>query len=411
MPRPLRSARPFGALFQKLRLNTEDRTALQQAAQLALQVEFSTLPVYLTGMYSIADPASTAYQALRTVAMEEMFHVNQAANMVVGLGALPSFTGAAAPVYPGYLPHANESTTPQLGLYRASADVFNSVYAAIETPAPEGAPAQGDQYDTIAQLYKALAEAIVAYPGNPFDAPAATGQQRTDIYLGKFGGTVLAVTDKDSALHGIQQIVQQGEGTVPNGEPLVPTQPYGAYNHYGQRTDGTYGPILGTPLEMSHFIRFRQIAVSPLPFPETLPITSNPNATQFTNPDALELNEAFNTAYSAMLRGFERSFQTDGGDPYFGTVLNLMHHVLPQLAQGLMNTPAHEGGDASAGPNAAPTWVYQPEARLRDLPAQLRHLRAKAGRGRISATTVSYLEQALEGLRRMSTAPQVLNVL
>ena len=97
MSKTLRSRRPFGDLFRRLQANPADRLALQQAAQLALQVEFATVPVYLSGLYSIQDRDCVAYQALRSVVMEEMFHLNQAANLVVALGALPRFTGAAAP--------------------------------------------------------------------------------------------------------------------------------------------------------------------------------------------------------------------------------------------------------------------------------------------------------------------------
>jgi len=136
------------------------RDTLRQAAQLALQVEFTTLPVYLTGLYSITDTASEAYQALRSVAMEEMFHVNQAANLLVALGGLPSFTGEAVPSYPCHLPQANPKTTPMVGLYRASQEVFDKVYAAIETPSLQSAPPQGAQYDSIAQLYEFFVAAL-----------------------------------------------------------------------------------------------------------------------------------------------------------------------------------------------------------------------------------------------------------
>lgn len=400
MSHALRSARPFGRLFRHLRNGPPTLDHLQQAAQLALQVEFTTIPVYLTGLYSITDTSSDAYQALRAVVMEEMFHVNQAANVVIALGALPQFTAQAAPSYPGYLPHANEATTPLLGLYRASTEVFSNVYAAIETPAPAGAPAQDDRYDTIAQLYESLVLGLMNYPGDPFATPAPTGRQRTDIYLGKFGGRVLEVTDLGSALRGIQQIVEQGEGRVPAGAPLVPQEPHGSYNHYGVRTDGTYGPILGTPLELSHFSRFRQISLSSSPFPPTLPISADPRPQAFSHPLARALDQAFNQAYSAMLHAFEQSFRNDQGDPYFGVVLNLMHQVLPQLALALMNTPMQDGGDASVGPNAAPTWQYQPQAALAGLQPDLQRLQGLLTM-RSSATVLNAVQQAQAGLERL----------
>jgi hypothetical protein len=408
--RKLRSPRPFGNLFDRLagraplrdlqaRGMEDPRIDLRSAAQLALQVEFSTIPVYLSGLYSIADTGSKAYQTLRSVVMEEMFHVNQAANIIVALGGQPRFTHDFAPTYPGYLPHANENTTPLLGLYRASIDVFSNVYAGIETPAPWGAPAQGDHYDTIAQLYESLVDAIEAFPGNPFRADSHEFRQRTDIYLGKFGGKVIEVHDKSSALAGIEQIVRQGEGKVPADKPLVPHEPFGAYNHYGMRTDGTYGPILGTPEELSHFMKFRAVALDTANFPPTLPITSNPRLEDFSNPTALGLAKLFNQNYSVMLRGFERTFVRSDADPFFGIVLNLMHEVLPSLAAALMQTPAHANGDSSVGPNAAPTWSWDNSADVHQLARGAQDAFNKAPAGGQRAV---HLARALRGLEKLA---------
>lgn len=347
-------------LFHHLK-NAPTKAQLQQAAQLAIQVEFTTIPAYLTALYSITDTASNAYQTLRSVAMEEMFHVNQAANILVGLGGFPKFTGHYAPSYPGYLPHANPKTTPLVGLFRASPEVFENVFAAIETPAPADALPEGDNYNTIAQLYEALKQGVHKFNGNPFDS-ATLSRQRTDIYLGKFGGDVLTVVDKSSFDQAVIQIVKQGEGTVPLSAPLEPIQQYGAYNHYGTRTDGTYGPILGTPFELSHFKKFRQVAMDSANFPNTLPILSNPCSEDYSNPLAKQLDTDFNDYYSFMLEAFELTFsEKDGSDWYFWIVLNIMHQILPNLARSLMTTPIFKNGDANVGPNASPTWTYTPK--------------------------------------------------
>ncbi|WP_157729934.1 ferritin-like domain-containing protein [Bacterioplanes sanyensis] len=347
-------------MFSRLQAaGAPDQQDLQTAAQLALQVEFTTIPTYLNGLYSISDTSSYAYQTLRSVVMEEMFHVNQAANILVAMGGLPKFTGEATPKYPGYLPQANPETTPYLGLYRASPDVFSNVYEAIETPAAFGAPPQGDNYDSIAQLYAALVDAVDRADiagGNPFnnDGP---GRQRTNIYLGKFGGNVEPVKNMASFKQAVQEIVEQGEGTVPPQAPLKPIEQYGSYNHYGKRTDGTYGPIIGTPYELSHFMKFRSVAMKPEEFPATYPIISNPNAEDYTNPDARKLSFAFDLSYTLMLHAFEQSFKNKAADPYFSIVLGIMHDVLPNLARALMQTPALTDGDPSVGPNAAPSWM------------------------------------------------------
>lgn len=387
---------------------TDDRKDLKAAAQLAVQVEFTTIPAYLTALYSISQPDSSAYQLLRSVVMEEMFHFNEAANLLVGIGGLPQCKGPFAPRYPGYLPHANPSTTPYVGLYRAAPDVFENVFAAIERPAPPHAPAQGDNYDTIAQLYEALRDGLESYQGTPsLFTPNPAGRQRTEIYLGKFGGTPVAVSDMASARLAINEITEQGEGNVPADQPLVPIQPWGAYDHYGQRTDGTYGPIIGTPFEMSHFTKFRTVALDTANFPDTYPIISNARLQDFSNPVAQEKAKLFDLAYSLMLEALEMSFRAlpaGTPDPFFTLVLPLMHQVMPALARTLVTTPAHPDGDSSVGPNAAPLFVYRPDGKLANLVrglAKLQHAAGKAERDALTAALDSAQDMlAAEGSKK-----------
>lgn len=376
MQQTITKNKPSG-LFSRIHSATDDRLPLQEAAQLAIQVEFTTIPAYLTALYSINQLDTPAYQLLRSVVMEEMFHVNQAANILVAIGGLPRFTNQpgqpnVVPEYPNYLPHANPKTTPYVGLYRASPEVFENVFAAIETPAPPHAPPEGDNYNTIAQLYDALRDGMLAYNGKtPLFTPDPKGRQRTDIYLGKFGGKPTDVTDIDKAQKAITQIVQQGEGSVPEGQSLIPIEPWSTYNSYGKRSDGTYGPILGTPYEMSHFTKFRSVALDAANFPSTYPIISNARREDFTNSLAIETSEQFNIAYSIMLDALELSFRKPlddkAPDPFFALSLPLMHETMPNLARSLMITPARSDGDKEVGPNAAPTFIYKPNTKLDDL--------------------------------------------
>lgn len=356
--------------------------ALRAAAQLAIQVELTTIPAYLTALYSISDRTSAAYQAIRSVAVEEMFHINQAANILVGVGGRPLLTGPAVPVYPAYLPSADKSQTPYVGLYRASPSVVRNVFMAIETPAPFSAPPEGENYRTIGQLYKALWDGICDCVAKFGEAevfrqdPAAA--QRTDIYLGKFGGRAVRVTSQDTAWEGIVQIIQQGEGAVDPTRTIVPAQPYGAYGHYGHRADGTYGPILGTPYELSHYYKFMRVA-DERDFPDTLPIVSNPRRSDFVNQEAISALDSFNMAYSVMLKSFEMAFSSaiGDGDIFFKTTLPLMCDKLPALASQLMKTPLFPDGDSSVGPNAAPTFEYIEDATLDTLANLLEGLGAR----------------------------------
>lgn len=403
--------RPFGDLFNRISSIRDSRRPLQEAAQLAIQIEFTTIPAYLTALYSISEPASTAYQLLRSVVMEEMFHVNQAANLLVAIGGLPRFTGAAVPTYPNYLPHANPDRTPYVGLYRASLDVFENVFAAIETPAPPHAPPQGSCYDTIAQVYDALLLGLKAYNGaEPLFDPNSEGRQRTDIYLGKFGGKPVVVTDMVSAEWGVKEICQQGEGSVPEAQSYVPLERWGAYNHYGQRTDGTYGPIVGTPYEMSHFKKFRTVALDTANFPATYPIMSNPQREDFHDKLAIVAAEVFDIAYSNMLDALELSFRqpphADTKDPFFSVALPLMHQVMPALARTLMTTATRSDGDNAVGPNAAPTFLYRGGCELKNLPEEIKrvisHADKKLAEGNGVGSDLAMLGTALKSAKLLA---------
>jgi hypothetical protein len=345
---------------------------LRATAQLAIEVEFTTIPPYLTALYSLTDASSDAYQALRSVVVEEMFHINQAANLLIGIGGKPRFTGSAVPTYPTFLPSARKSTTPYIGLFRASPTVFEDVFMAIETPAPHSAPAEGRNYQTIAQLYRALQDAIEdcvkRYGADAVFKQRPELRQRSDIYIGKFGGRAVEVRDLASAKFAIRQIVQQGEGAVDPTRTLVPDQPFGVYQHYGMRLDGTYGPILGTPFELSHYFKFKNI-VEKGSVGDTHQIASNPRMNDFTNPKALELARLFNAYYSITVRSLEKTFEInrDDRDIYFEVTLPLMHSHLPQLAGTLMKTPLTSDGDPLVGPNAAPTFEFDASTRMQDL--------------------------------------------
>ncbi len=82
-----------------------DIASLQTHLQAAVDLEFWTIPFYLSALYSIKNPASEAYQLIQSVAYQEMLHVELAANLANAYGLSPKFD---APVYEGQaIPHLN----------------------------------------------------------------------------------------------------------------------------------------------------------------------------------------------------------------------------------------------------------------------------------------------------------------
>jgi len=76
---------------------------LQEHLQAAVDLEFWTIPFYMSAMYSIKDPGTQAYQAILSVVNQEMLHVQLAANLANAYGLKPRF---ACPLYHGqHIPH------------------------------------------------------------------------------------------------------------------------------------------------------------------------------------------------------------------------------------------------------------------------------------------------------------------
>lgn len=82
-----------------------DLPALHTHLQDAVNLEFWTIPYYMSALYSIKDQSSTAYQLVQSVVYQEMLHVELAANLANAFGLSPKFP---VPKYEGqHIPHLN----------------------------------------------------------------------------------------------------------------------------------------------------------------------------------------------------------------------------------------------------------------------------------------------------------------
>ncbi|MBF0134294.1 MAG: hypothetical protein HQL75_17125 [Magnetococcales bacterium] len=69
---------------------------VQQHARVAVAVELYTMPFYFTALASIKDTRHPYYEIIQSVCIEEMLHIQLAANLCLALDTFPCF---AAPVY------------------------------------------------------------------------------------------------------------------------------------------------------------------------------------------------------------------------------------------------------------------------------------------------------------------------
>ena len=235
LPRPLWRSH-LNPEFSKNTLQCSVPHLLEQLQQ-AIELEFATLPVYLTSLYSIVDGCNTeVYELIRSVIIQEMLHLTQAANILISIGGTPIIDSKdTVPKFPTIglpgrvLPHL------KITLEKASLTHIYKVFMGIEVPHNLSVDDVDSEIfnDTIGQFYQEI-ESCIEQLGDeiflgrveeqvkwPWDAPTV--------------GTVYVVTDVESAKKGINEIVEQGEGAG----PLDPTE--------------------GDSETLAHFYRFEEI--------------------------------------------------------------------------------------------------------------------------------------------------------
>ena len=279
---------------------------IQYCLQKAFELEFYTIPLYLTALYSIKVGYNTeAYYLIRGVVMQEMLHMLQAANLLISVGGRPVIDSATtAPKYPatglpgGVLPHLTVS------LKKASLEHIHGTLMAIEYPHEVVNVQYGtfkNYSHTIGQLYHEMRKCLY------FHGDSIFYQNRTSLqvkwpYSNDYG-KVYIVHDLTTALQAINEIVEQGEGVQPG-------DPHGYARH-----------------ELAHFFKFQEIVCGkelifhgvsnytytgdPIPFDDNgvWPLRDNPSSRDLNpNTRAHERTKTFHQTYRTLLRTLDEVF-------------------------------------------------------------------------------------------------------
>lgn len=141
---------------------------LYAALQSAIELEHSTIPPYLTALYSIKfDYNQEAYKIILGVVREEMLHMTIAANVLNAIGGSPVINQPSfIPSYPGPLPMNIGDLI--VGLAPLSKEVLFDGFMKIEEPEnPLYFPVKAlftaeepPQFATISQFYQAIIEKL-----------------------------------------------------------------------------------------------------------------------------------------------------------------------------------------------------------------------------------------------------------
>jgi hypothetical protein len=329
-------------------MSIDSPKSLREHLQTAIEIEWSTIPPYLCALWSLGDERNRhAADCLREVVMEEMLHLTLVANVLNALGGEPRLNGDAVPCYPTTLPHSDRSFTVSLLPFCPEAlDTF----LRIERPALIGAPPEDEGYETIAQFYEALIEAVErigAAPGVWKRRPSRQVRPNSAYYGG--GGDAIVVDGVASAVKALKLIVDEGEGI---GETIF---------------DGDK-QLLGEAEELAHYFRFEELArgrryvrtdkpsTGPtgepvlVDYSAVLPMRPNPRADD--HPPGSELRamaDACDATYARLLAGLQTAF-TGRPEALEAAVQDMW--ALEYQAVALMRVPV--GGGQTAGPPFTP---------------------------------------------------------
>ena len=323
---------------------------LRELVQKAIELEFSTVPPYLTAMMSLRlDRNKQIWNILHSVVLDEMLHVVIGCNLLIALGGRPRIDSAQfLPVYPGPLPMAIHQDL-KVGLEPFSVDLVQRTFMEIETPEH---PIEFQSTDalrghaTIGEFYHALIRKLEGLGDAAFEGH--TKQQFVDTRWFD-SSRLFAIVDVATAVRAIGLVVREGEGT--------------------------HASPIGEPGQLAHFYRFEQIVEGRqlvrdsqaeggfsfsgprIEFDPTgvWPIESNQKLRDL-DPDSQAGRRARQFAYSftKLLKALQETFS--GNPQAFASAFALMFE-LKLAGQMLVATPAVFAGRPT-GRNAGPAFEY-----------------------------------------------------
>ncbi|MFB4273339.1 ferritin-like protein [Nonomuraea sp. GTA35] len=234
---------------------------LKGALQLAMQLEFATIPPYLCAQWSVKRDPDRTEGVVHKVVSQEMYHFALAGNLLTAIGGTPSVT------YPGFLPdypvHELPGGIPQPMAVDLKPLVKDQLAVFMQIEHPDFPPVDrmerlppptiGAFYDTIIETFRETCPDI--YP----DAHAVSVP---------FAPPIRTVAD---AIETIDRIKSEGEG-VPDS-PDSPTGERTSHAHYylfkelyvGKRlikVDGRWS-FDGAPVTLPEVFHFQHSTAEP----------------------------------------------------------------------------------------------------------------------------------------------------
>lgn len=319
--------------------------SLREQVQQAVELELATIPLYLTSLYSIIDGCNQeAYEIIRSVIMQEMLHLFQAANILIALGQTPVIdSNETAPAYPRVGLPGNVLPQLNVTLKKASREHIREVFMGIEYPhVTEVAMPAVITNSTIGQFYQQMNTCMVSLTEQGETIFMDNTKQLHWPWEHNLYGTVHQVNNLSSAQDAINEIIEQGEGTSPI-DPLD-AQPNGQLAHFYRFEEIVWGRFL---VEVNGSYAFQG---APINFTSqgVWPMRDNPgkDGIQKGSRGYVEAR-AFHANYRALLRKLQTVF--NGHPELINQTIPLMES-LQVNAKKLMQIPLHSNRNETVGP-------------------------------------------------------------
>ena len=335
-------------------LKARDVGAVTTTLQVALELEFATIPPYLYAMWSLGsgNANSAVAQVIKSVIHDEMRHLAMVANIINALGGTPVFASPEhVPLYPHELPGSVEGDLT-VGLAPFSIDLVRDIFMVIEQPEhplqfPAAAALAAAEPLTIGQFYRTIL-AIIADLGDQ----AFTGPPGHQVAL----DGVVTVADVTTATQAINTIIDQGEGTATSPIESAGTNLPGTdFAHYYRFAEIVHGrklvpnPDAGPSAPPDQQFTFGGQAI-PVP-PGILAAPVNPTAAGYAEGSAARTAcDDFNASYTGMLKTLQTVFtgQPDQLGDAVGAMFSLQQEALGMMAATPAAGPSFEWRDVSA---------------------------------------------------------------
>lgn len=314
---------------------------LWESLQSAIELEHSTIPPYLTALFSIKQGHNLdAAEIVGSVVIEEMLHMAIACNLMNALGGQPAIDSPTfIPAYPGPLPMGVHSSLT-VGLEKLTRRCVHDVFMAIEEPEhpldipvgqPDGLKAADSprQFATIGEFYEAIKNMLteLAKHGEVITGDPARQVADTRWYP---ENQLFPIRTLQDALRAIDVIVDQGEGSSRS-----PMDAEGDVAHFYRFGEIVYGRKLVNVTEAPGWAYVGDVV--PLDPAGVWDLYPDAKAADYPpESQARVLAERFNSAYSNLLRCLHHVF--NGAPQRLPMALSAM--VEMQLtAQKLVTTP------------------------------------------------------------------------